>query len=503
MNMSWLDERASKLFWGLFALHVLCWTIIPTLTQPNAPLDVIEGLAWGNEWVLGTYKHPPLQAWLLQLATYPFGRSGLGYFGLAALCGGVTLWAVYRTGRLFVSKGKALLAALLTQSIFYVSILAIEFNPNTLQLALGAVTGYAFAHALHTNKLKYWLLLGVTTALGFYAKYSFALFPAIYVLYMLLTPTVRARLLSWKVLLALALGLGLLAPHLYWLATHDFIPFAYAASRAELAQHWWQHLFFPFKFLSAQMLAMGLSLALGALLLKPQKNSTPASPLLGWLAFGPLALLLLASAITGDKPRDMWGMPFLTFIPLWAIATFQLREPVLRLFSHGWAGGFVLTMLIFVGGMVAPHYGAKPMRGHFPGADLSAYMHQQWQKEIGQPLEYVVGDAWLAGNVAFYGPARTTRPHVWIDGAANTSQWIHYDNVKKSGAIVVWRMHNMYHVAPPAWAAELPGLHVQIPVLLPWKLSTWWPVTPHAEPEPVLIGWAIVPPIPSHAIRIQ
>ena len=42
------------------------WTLVPALTHHNLPLDVIEQTAWGAEWQLGYFKHPPMAAWLTE-----------------------------------------------------------------------------------------------------------------------------------------------------------------------------------------------------------------------------------------------------------------------------------------------------------------------------------------------------------------------------------------------------------------------------------------------------
>ena len=44
-------------------LHLIIWTLIPSFSNTNLPLDVIEALAWGSELQFGYNKHPPLSAW--------------------------------------------------------------------------------------------------------------------------------------------------------------------------------------------------------------------------------------------------------------------------------------------------------------------------------------------------------------------------------------------------------------------------------------------------------
>jgi 4-amino-4-deoxy-L-arabinose transferase-like glycosyltransferase len=490
--MIWLEKNATKAFFGIFFLHLLCWTIIPTLFQPNAPLDVIEGLAWGREWPLGTYKHPPLQAWLLESATYIFGTSGLGYFGLSALCASITLWAVYRTARLFTSKAHALLAVLLTQSIFYLNILSPEFNPNVLQLALGALATYAFAHALLRDQLKYWLLCGVFLTLGLYAKYSMALFAISFLLFMITHKEARPLLFRPQIYMVLGLCLVLLMPHIQWLIANHFSPFDYAASRAETAQNVAEQIISPLKFVGALLLAMLMALLLGGILFLPlhkqQNQNALRSRLIFWLAFMPLLLVVVGALISGQKPRDIWGMPLLTFIPLWAVTYFQTHANRAKIFVVASVTSFTICLFAFCANLLfAPALGFKPLRGHFPGADISMRINQEWQRQTGAPLAYVIGDAWVAGNVAFYSPDTKNRPHVWIDGSAKTSPWINERDVKVKGAIAVWQESNSESPAsPPAWASKLRSLKIQKTLVFQRKT--------YSSAPPVFIGWGLIKP---------
>jgi 4-amino-4-deoxy-L-arabinose transferase-like glycosyltransferase len=488
----WLVRHSSKAFWALLLLHLVCWTLVPALTQPNAPLDVIEGFVWGHEWLLGTYKHPPLQAWLLESATYLTGNSGFGYFGLSALCGAIALWSVFRTGRLFVSKEKALLATLLAQVIFYLNLLSTEFNPNVLQLALAALCTYAFAHGLMHGKIKYWIMLGIFFALGLYAKYSFALFGLSFLLPLIVIREARSFLFSARSYMALMTAFLLFMPHLMWLTANQFLPFSYAMERVEMAQFWWQYIWFPAKFFASQLLAMLPALLLGGILFFPfvreAENGKIKQRLLFLLAFAPLIVALAISGFSGQKLRDMWGMPLLTFIPLWLVATFRLPENRLTIFAKSWGLCALLCLGAFAFNLLfAPSLGFKPLRGHFPGRDISAYLYQQWQGVAGdKSLNYVVGDAWMAGNVAFYAPDTRTRPHVWIDAGNKTSPWIDRDSVRRHGAIVLWRVENPLKAAPPPWAAEFRSLKMQKAVIFPWKTGT--------AANPVIVGWGLIKP---------
>ena len=55
-------------FWIFAVVHLAVWVLVPVLTHPNAPLDVVEIVYWGHEWQWGYVKHPPLPSWLSEAA---------------------------------------------------------------------------------------------------------------------------------------------------------------------------------------------------------------------------------------------------------------------------------------------------------------------------------------------------------------------------------------------------------------------------------------------------
>lgn len=481
-----IEKNASRIFWVFVLLHIACWTILPTLVQPNIPLDTVEGFVWGREMQWGYYKHPPLQAWLLELTTYITGVSGIGYFGISALVTGIAFWAIYRTGRLFTDRTHALLATMLCEGILYFNFLAPEFNPNVLQLMSWALCSYAFAKAIIKGETKYWILLGVFFALGFYAKYAIALLGLGFGIFLCVDKEKRHLLGSYKPYLSLLICVLLLTPHLLWLWQNDFLPFTYAVSRSEEAVNLLQRIGFPLKFTISQLADMMPMLALSALVLKIGSGDTtkiPYKTLLFTFAFAPLLLNFFLSLLLGHRPLDMWGMPYLSFIPLWMMVTLKtdVTEKNLRVFATGWVCVFCLGLFAFYFNLAqAPSFGFKPLRGHFPGAALSKALRAQWQTATGKPLEYIISDAWLGGNVAIYAPDTHNRPHVFIDGNTKASPWINPGDVTAKGALVLWKDGEK----PP----EIFNQKLSIPesIEIPWQTTTKAP--------PLRIYWAILPP---------
>ena len=64
--MNIYKNNINKLFYIFLIIHLIVWTLIPTFTNHNLPLDTIEALAWGSNLDWGFNKHPPGKAFLLK-----------------------------------------------------------------------------------------------------------------------------------------------------------------------------------------------------------------------------------------------------------------------------------------------------------------------------------------------------------------------------------------------------------------------------------------------------
>ena len=47
--------------------HLIIWTLIPSISNINLPLDTIESLAWGSSLEWGSNKHPPAGAFFIEI----------------------------------------------------------------------------------------------------------------------------------------------------------------------------------------------------------------------------------------------------------------------------------------------------------------------------------------------------------------------------------------------------------------------------------------------------
>ena len=60
-------KNISKIFFLFIFFHLFLWTIIPSISNENLPLDTIEALAWGSNLDWGYSKHPPFSALAVEI----------------------------------------------------------------------------------------------------------------------------------------------------------------------------------------------------------------------------------------------------------------------------------------------------------------------------------------------------------------------------------------------------------------------------------------------------
>ena len=63
------NKNSSKVLFIFLGSHLIIWTLVPTISNVNLPLDTIEALAWASNLDWG-YKHPPFSAYVAQVVYY-------------------------------------------------------------------------------------------------------------------------------------------------------------------------------------------------------------------------------------------------------------------------------------------------------------------------------------------------------------------------------------------------------------------------------------------------
>ena len=148
--------------------HIVIWTVVPSISNGNLPLDVIEAIAWSDGWPLGWDKHPPLSSWFPGLFFQIFGNQDWSYYLLSQIFVILAFFVVWKFSEdFFNNKSYCLISVLLLEGIYFYNFTTPEFNVNVCQLPFWALTVYYSWSSYKKNNINSWILFGVFAALGF------------------------------------------------------------------------------------------------------------------------------------------------------------------------------------------------------------------------------------------------------------------------------------------------------------------------------------------------
>ena len=103
-------KNSNSLFYTFIITHLILWTLIPSMTNNNLPLDTIEALAWGSNLDWGFNKHPPASAFFLEIFYQIFGPQDWAYYLLSQLFVVIAFIVVFKFAEeLFKNKALSLI----------------------------------------------------------------------------------------------------------------------------------------------------------------------------------------------------------------------------------------------------------------------------------------------------------------------------------------------------------------------------------------------------------
>ncbi len=403
-----------KIFYILCLYHLIIWTFVPYFSNKNLPLDVIEALAWGQDFYLGYNKHPPLSAWIPGLLFKIFGNKDWIYYLLSQVFIVISFIFLWKLSSLFFKKkSQILLSILAIEGIAFYTFDTPQFNVNICQIPLWIGTVYFFFKSIKNNKIINWIFLGVFSALGFLTKYIFA-YLLISLFFYLIFISTKKKKISFNFLYALLSFLLITIPHLQWLIQNDFTTLYYAIKRGGLNEfNIYNHLLNPVKFLMNQIIVLLPFLLLIHILVKKIKVKLPINnEKFIFLLFSfliPFFLILITSIITGSRIRTMWMIPFYSLIGIFFIFLYQ-NEINSKKFKN-----FFILLIIFL--IVSPIlYSLRSIysdsRTSYDGKKIALQVEQEWKNISKDKISNVGFSEWYAGNLSYQ---LGNRPKVFLE----------------------------------------------------------------------------------------
>ena len=407
--MNIYKNNINKLFYIFLIIHLIVWTLIPTFTNHNLPLDTIEALAWGSNLDWGFNKHPPASAFFVEVFYNIFGNKDWAYYFLSQIFVIFSFFIVWKFSYdLLSDKYFALLSVLLLEAIYYFNFTSPEFNVNICQLPFWSLTVY-YSWKIYSKKkieLKECLLLGIFAGIGFLSKYLFIyLLISIKLLFLYSIFIKKDLKFSSQYLLPSIVFLIILTPHLIWLMNNDYITLTYGIHRTGLNEpSIIDHFKYPIVFVVKQIGILIPFFILIFLLISKFKfnlkiNDKKLLFLLG-INLLPIIFIFLTSLILGAKIRTMWMTPFYLFMGTLFIYIFQKQINTKRIknFYKAFIFLFILSPISYA--YISIDQTNK--RTDYPGKEIANKVQEKWSQEFNLPINVVLGDEWNAGNLSYH-----------------------------------------------------------------------------------------------------
>ena len=405
-----LNKRnINNIFYIFVTTHLILWTVVPTITNSNLPLDTIEALAWGSNLDWGFNKHPPLSAFFPEVFFQIFGPQDWAYYFLSQIFVVVSFFIIFKLSQEILNDGTlSLLSVFLIEGIYFYNFTTPEFNVNVCQLPFWCLTVYYTWKIYNSKKIELYdcILLGAAAAFGILSKYLFIyLLVAIDLLFAYLIFFKKSKKFDFKYLVSLEVFFVILIPHIIWLFNNDFITIKYGFARAGLDEgQIINHLKYPLIFTLKQIGILIPFLILVWLLIKkiPKKLNLKDEKLLFLIFINlvPIVLVFMTALITGSKIRTMWMTPFYLFFGTLFIYLLkdQINIKKLNSFLIGFIFLFLLSPILY--GYVSISQTDK--RTDYPGKDIAIKVQMAWHEQHDEPIKYVLGDEWAAGNLSYH-----------------------------------------------------------------------------------------------------
>ena len=398
-----------NLFYIFIATHLILWTLIPSLTNNNLPLDTIEHLAWGSNLDWGFNKHPPAVAFFLEIFYQIFGPQDWAYYLLSQIFVIIAFIVVFKFAEeLFKNKILSLVSVLLLEGIYFYNFTTPEFNVNICQLPFWALCVYYSWKLFDKQRinLKDCFLLGVFAAIGFLSKYLFIyLLIAIDLLFFYAIIIKKYQKFDFKFLVSVEVFFVLLVPHLVWLTNNDYATITYGLARTGLENSSLiNHITYPLIFLGKQIGILTPFFVMSFFLIKKFKFKVSLKDkkllFLIFINLVPIGLMFLTSMLTGSKIRTMWMTPFYLFFGVLIVYIFQAQINMnkLKSFMYGFIFLFFLSPILY--GYISISKDNK--RTDYPGKGIALKTQYVWGQQFNSEINVVYGNEWNAGNLSYH-----------------------------------------------------------------------------------------------------
>lgn len=444
---------------GFAIVHTLLWTIILTALKSaqDIHMDVAEAYAWGQKFLLGYGKHPPLAGWVAGVWFKVFPVTDWATYALAMTTLGVGLVICWLIAVRVVDHRRAMFTVAMLAIYPIFNFKGFKYNPDLLQLVTLPLLVLAYLDAFEKRTWRSGLWLGLAAALALLTKYWVLTMIGAVGLAALLHPDRMRFLRSPAPWVAFAACFVAMLPHLYWLKQVNFVPLTYAddvysgRTSAEALRHAWSYIAH-----NIALLLVPVALACVALAWKLQwwksirakgvfrefvdsakrpwvRGPNPGVYLTQARHIWIIQIIVgvvppLAAVIFGIYMKTDWGISLFFLVPLALVAIPSLRITQMALIRlmFIWLA-FTLVMLL-----ISPIIAAQTVRRDGPAglpysarSEFALQLTEAWRARFNTRWAVVAGTTDIGEPMTFYSPDHPmplTPREVWSSGLTSLEE---------------------------------------------------------------------------------
>jgi 4-amino-4-deoxy-L-arabinose transferase-like glycosyltransferase len=435
--------RSERTMLALLAGYLGAWSIYGAIAKSSQDLhfDIGEMFAWSHQVSLSAPTHPPLGAWLVRIWFAVMPRQDWAFYLLAILIATVALWIAWRlAGRYLMPEKRVLGLALLTLLPFY-NFHALKFNASSVLTPFWAATTWWFLLSFDTRRPGWAALAGFAAGTAMLGKYWSIFLLAGLGLAALTDPRRGTYFRSPTPWVTTAAGTAVLAPHLFFVATHGFttVGFAFTSHVTTLASATAGSLYFLASivgYIAAPIVLGGLATMPSAAAIKD--TLAPATPerRMVLVAFAaPLLLAALAGVAARAQLDPLWSMSAMTLLPVVLFGSPLVavkRAAAVAVLALAIVFPLVMVAASPVIALVIHRQGVPNYASHY--RLIAQAVEQAWRAQTNEPLRIVGGNRPVVDGSNFY---FTGRPATFVVTEPARTPWVDQARIEREGIAIV------------------------------------------------------------------
>ncbi|MGB6286397.1 MAG: glycosyltransferase family 39 protein [Xanthobacteraceae bacterium] len=435
--------RSERTMLILLAGYAAAWSLYGAIAKGSQDLhfDIGEMFAWSHQVSLSAPTHPPLGAWLAGAWFAVMPRQDWAFYLFGILLATAALWIAWRlAGRYLPPERRVLGLALLSLLPFY-NFHALKYNASSVLTPFWAATTWWFLLSFETRRGGFAALAGFAAGAAMLGKYWSIFLLAGLGLAALSDPRRSAYFRSPAPWLTIAAGAAVLAPHVFWIATHGFttVDFAFTSHATTLANAAAGSLYF----LASVFGYIAVPIALGALATLPSlaaikdtlwpKAAERRTILIAFAA--PLILAALAAIAARAELDPLWSMSAMTILPVVLFASPLIAvNRTAAVYILAFAVVFPLLLLAAspVIALVIHRQGVTNYASHY--RLIAQAVEQAWLARTNAPLRIVGGNRPVVDGSNFY---FADPPATFVVTEPMRTPWVDQARIAREGIAIV------------------------------------------------------------------